>query len=171
MPQIDPQTRSSRAEPGGVFRPSRLSTALLAAVASLALGGALVSHAQVPDAPGAAAPASPAPAPSSGPGAKGQGSFLGKDVPSFDPGTEILAWTARLNVNNNRLFQARFEKYLNAPKGRLRRIDSIRPSFRQILTLLAPGQATREKSLDRGLPPAAARFELRHRRAPLRWVG
>jgi hypothetical protein len=105
----------------------------------------LVSRAQVPDAPGAAAPAAPAPAPSSGAGAKGQGSFLGKDVPSFDPGTEILSWDGKnWNVNNNRLFQARFEKYLNAPEETTAQDRQYQTIISQILTLLAPGQATRE---------------------------
>src|SRR5581483_6522290 len=88
---------------------------------------ASVGFAQVPDAApapaagGGAAPA-PAAAPAQGGGAAaggGQknGSFLGKDVPSFDPGSEILTWDGKnWNVNNNRVFQARFEKYLNAPE-------------------------------------------------------
>src|SRR5437879_7835032 len=67
--------------------------------------------AQVPDTP-AAAPASATPA-----APKEQSKFLGKDVPEFDPGTEMLTWDGKTwNVNNNRVFQARFEKYLNAPE-------------------------------------------------------
>ena len=52
-----------------------------------------------------------------GGGGQKNGSFLGKDVPSFDPGSEIMTWDGKnWNVNNNRIFQARFEKYLNAPE-------------------------------------------------------
>ena len=73
--------------------------------------------AQVPDAPAPAAPAPAAPAPAAGPGpaAGPQNNFLGKDAPFLDPGSEIMTWDGKAwNVNNNRLFSARFEKYLNS---------------------------------------------------------
>src|SRR5438309_1590002 len=89
--------------------------------ASLLLASA--AFAQVPDAApapaaGGGAPAAQPAAPAQGGAAAGggakNGSFLGKDVPSYDPGSEILTWDGKnWNVNNNRLFQARFEKYLN----------------------------------------------------------
>ena len=48
---------------------------------------------------------------------KQQGSFLGGDAPVFDPGSEIFTWDGHSwHATNNRLFQARFEKYLNAPE-------------------------------------------------------
>jgi len=85
---------------------------------------ALPAMAQVADQP-PARPA-PAPAPSNTGGGKGgsggnnnansQSSFLGKDVPFFDPDNETVTWDGKSwNVTNNRVFQARFEKYLNAP--------------------------------------------------------
>jgi hypothetical protein len=41
--------------------------------------------------------------------------FLGHNVPFLDPGGEILSWVGKhWNINNNLLFSARFEKYLNA---------------------------------------------------------
>ncbi|MGB8355556.1 MAG: hypothetical protein WCD79_16780, partial [Chthoniobacteraceae bacterium] len=60
-------------------------------------------RAQVPD----PAPAPAAPAAGGGaaqPAAKPQSSFLGKDVPVFDPGSEIMTWDGKSwNVNDNRL--------------------------------------------------------------------
>ena len=41
--------------------------------------------------------------------------FMGRDVPAFDPGSEVMSYDGKLwNINNNRLFRARFEKFLNA---------------------------------------------------------
>jgi hypothetical protein len=117
---------------------------------------ASTAFAQVPDAPGGPAPAAggggsasapaaqPAPAQNgnSGGGQK-NGSFLGKDVPSFDPGSEILTWDGKnWNINNNRVFQARFEKYLNAPEETTAVDRQYQLVIAQILNLLAPGNAT-----------------------------
>ena len=42
--------------------------------------------------------------------------FLGRDVPVMDPGSDTSTFDGKLwNMNNNRLFRSRFEKYLNAP--------------------------------------------------------
>lgn len=109
----------------------------------------LSALAQVPDAP-APAPANNAPAQSGvrpGPSGSGQqkGGFLGKDVPSFDPGSEILTWDGKSwNINNNRVFQARFEKYLNAPEETTATDRQYQQVIAQILNLLAPGNATRQ---------------------------
>ncbi|TCO94088.1 hypothetical protein EV701_103175 [Chthoniobacter flavus] len=114
---------------------------------------ASTSIAQVPDAPGGPAPAAgggatataPAaqPAAQNGAGGGQKGSFLGKDVPSFDPGTEIMTWDGKnWNVNNNRLFQARFEKYLNAPEETTAVDRQYQTVINNLLTLLAPGNAT-----------------------------
>ncbi len=83
----------------------------------LALPGSLL--AQVPDAPAPAAPpAAPAPAAAAAPAPAAkppENSFLGKDAPFMDPASETMSWDGKhWNVNNNRLFSARFEKYLNA---------------------------------------------------------
>jgi len=132
------------------FSPENLR--LIAWGASLLL--ASTSIAQVPDAPGGPAPAAgggatatapaaqPAAQNGAGGGQKG-GSFLGKDVPSFDPGTEIMTWDGKnWNVNNNRLFQARFEKYLNAPEETTAVDRQYQTVINNLLTLLAPGNAT-----------------------------
>ncbi len=83
--------------------------ALTLSVASV-LFVAVPLHSQVLD---AATAASPQVAPA--PGAPSGGSnFLGRDAPSFDPANEMITWDGKTwNVNNNRLFEARFEKYLN----------------------------------------------------------
>ncbi|HEX8294948.1 MAG TPA: hypothetical protein VF593_01495 [Chthoniobacteraceae bacterium] len=104
--------------------------------------------AQVPD----AAPAAPALGGSSEPAKGGNGAapkeqskFLGKDAPAFDPGSETLAWDGKTwNINNNRIFQARFEKYLSAPEATGEQDRQYQAIISEILTRLAPGNATRE---------------------------
>lgn len=69
--------------------------------------------------------------------------FIGRDVPAFDPGTDIMSYDGKLwNINNNRLFRARFEKYLNAPPATSEADESYRATIQRILSLLSPGQAT-----------------------------
>ncbi len=99
-------------------------------------------HAQVPDA------AAPFPAPAAQPaqpaaGGQKPGGFLGKDAPAFDPGSEVMTWDGKAwNINNNRLFQARFEKYLNAPEETTADDAQYRTIIETVLQRLAPGQAT-----------------------------
>ncbi|MEP6669313.1 MAG: hypothetical protein ABJF10_09185 [Chthoniobacter sp.] len=133
--------------------------------ASLLLASA--AFAQVPDAAPAPAPAAGggAPAPAQGGAAGGgqkNGSFLGKDVPAFDPGSEILTWDGKSwNVNNNRVFQARFEKYLNAPEQTTAIDRQYQAVIAQILNLLAPGNAT-VQNIDSAfrLLPQGSRFDI-----------
>ncbi len=69
----------------------------------------------------------------------GDSSFLGKDIPFFNPGTEIVSWDGKnWNINNNRIFEARFEKYLNAPEQDLESDESYRKLLERILDTLAP---------------------------------
>jgi hypothetical protein len=112
---------------------------------------AVVASAQVPDTP--APPAAPggAPAmtgstpPAEGPAAKEPNKFLGKDVPFFDAGSDILSWDGKTwNINNNRLFQARFEKYLSAPEATTADDKQYQAIINEILQRLAPGNATRD---------------------------
>ena len=102
--------------------------------------------AQVPDASlGAPAPIAPAPTqPAAAPGGN-TGTFLGKDIPKFDPKSELLTWDGKSwNINNNRLFQARFEKYLNAPEETDATSRQYQALITEILNRLAPGNASRE---------------------------
>jgi hypothetical protein len=115
----------------------------------------LPAQAQVLEPPGAAgapggAPASPPPAvggpsptASASPASSQRGATLGNDAPVFNPGTEILTWDGKnWNINNNRLFEARFEKYLSAPEEVSSTDDTYRKILSEILRYLAPGNAT-----------------------------
>ena len=48
------------------------------------------------------------------------------------------------NINNNRLFRARFEKYLNAPPATSDSDLAYRQTIDRILDLISPGKATKE---------------------------
>lgn len=117
-------------------------------------------RAQVPDpAPAPAAPAKPSGATSA---QKPQSSFLGKDLPSFDPGSEILTWDGKnWNINDNRLFQARFEKYLNAPEETTGQDKQYQAIIKTILDKLAPDTVT-TKSVDEAfrLLPKASNYDI-----------
>lgn len=138
----------------------RIHPARSVIVAVLAAG---IASAQVPDAPmppavpiptpnqplpappaNAAAPQTPSAA-SKTPGATPNSSFLGKDVPSFEPGTDILTWDGKnWNVNNSRLFGARFEKYLNAPEATTAEDRQYQAIISEVLARLASGNASKE---------------------------
>jgi hypothetical protein len=107
----------------------------------LIVAGSLVD-AQVPDSSAAApAPASNQnPPPSSKPAnSSGENKFLGKDIPIFDPSNEVAAWDGHnWNLNNNRIFEARFEKYLNAPEETTAQNQQYQAVLDKILDLLSP---------------------------------
>ncbi len=87
--------------------------------------------------------------------------FLGRDVPFFNPGNEIVSWDGKhWNINNNRIFQARFEKYLNAPEETQKEDTKYRDILAQILNLLAPHSIS-PGDIDRAFQmlPAAAAYE------------
>jgi len=92
-------------------------------------------------------------------GSKKSASFLGKDVPFFNPGTEIFEWDGKhWNINDNRVFQARFEKYLNAPEETTEQDKAYQTLIWTILRKLAPENLT-TKNLDEAfllLPKASA---------------
>ena len=121
---------------------------------SLVLCSAATVRAQVPDAPVPSSPqpqpAAPASSSSSAPKSAPQGSsFLGKDVPSFNPGNEILSWDGKnWNVSNQRFFQARFEKYLNAPEETTSEDLKYQTLLRAILTKLAPENDSRTATIE-----------------------
>ena len=101
-------------------------------------------------------PIAPQPAPAgnqNGGGAANQGaqpnpkaggsSFLGKDVPFFDPGSNIISWDGKSwNITNNALFEARFEKYLNAPPATTPLETEYQALLQQIMDKLSPGRIT-----------------------------
>jgi hypothetical protein len=72
--------------------------------------------------------------------------FIGRDVPAFDPGSDVVAFDGKIwNISNNRLFRARFEKYLNAPAATSKADVAYRETIDRILELLAPGQSSPAK--------------------------
>lgn len=74
--------------------------------------------------------------------------FIGRDIPAFDPGSEVVTYDGKIwNINNNRLFRARFEKYLNAPAATSKADIAYRETIDKILDLLSPGKTT-EASID-----------------------
>lgn len=88
-------------------------------------------------APAASAPASSAPASSS---SSSKGGTLGNDMPFFDPGNEVLSWDGKKwNVNDNRIFRARFEKYLNAEEETSADDEAYRKALQDIMDKITPG--------------------------------
>ena len=133
-----------------------------------ALLAASLAHAQVPDAPAPAAPASPisqsAPIGQSAPAssAKPAQSPFGQEVPVLDPGSEVMTFNGKnWNVANNRIFQARFEKFLNAPEATTKEDTEYRAYIDRVLFLLQPGQAS-PQNVDAAfkLLPYASRYDI-----------
>jgi tetratricopeptide (TPR) repeat protein len=128
-----------------------MATHALRCILTVSILSFCTALAQVPDSPapaggGAAQPAT-APAgggaPAKGGGGKGAGSPFGQEVPVLDPGTEVMTFNGKnWNVTNNRVFQARFEKFLNAPEATTGEEAAYRQIIDRILRLLAPGNAT-----------------------------
>jgi hypothetical protein len=104
-------------------------------------------------------PPQPAPAQSTPPGGQNNGgaanrgaqpnpnaggsSFLGKDVPFLDPGSNIVTWDGKSwNINNNALFEARFEKYLNATPATSPPETEYQALLQQVMDKLSPGRIT-----------------------------
>jgi hypothetical protein len=89
------------------------------------------------------APAPAAPAAQPAPAASEKKEFsLSRDA-AFDPGSDVMTWQGNhWNVNNNRVFEARFEKYLSAPEETSLEDRQYQTIIRNILALLAPGHAS-----------------------------
>ena len=128
-------------------------------------------QAQVPDAPSGGPsntqPASssstiPAPTRSSGSDAPQGSSFLGKDMPVLNPGNEILTWDGKnWSITNQRFFQARFEKYLNAAEETTAVDQQYQQLLRSILTKLAPENDSRTATIEAWrLLPQASNFTI-----------
>lgn len=70
---------------------------------------------------------------------QGNQQVLGNDVPYFDPTTDVFSFDGKsFNVNDNRVFRARFEKYLNAEEASSEQDLAYRESIRQVLDTLSP---------------------------------
>ena len=144
------------------MRPSLSLVRLLFAFAALS---PMATRAQAPEPPAPAAPApapaAPAPAAKSG-NASGGSKFLGGDVPLFDPSTEIVTWDGKSwNLNNNRIFEARFEKYLNAPEETAATDRQYQAILSAILDKLSPEKLTTQTTDEAfRLLPRASTFEI-----------
>lgn len=69
----------------------------------------------------------------------GNNQMAGNSVPFFDAGTETFSFDGKnWNINNNRLFGARFEKYLNTPPAEGEADQAYRKVLRDILDALSP---------------------------------
>jgi len=80
-------------------------------------------------------------------------------MPVFDPSTEVFTWDGKSwHATDNRLFQARFEKYLNAPEETSQQDRAYQQIISTILNDLAPGNDTTAHIDDafRLLPKASA---------------
>jgi hypothetical protein len=70
---------------------------------------------------------------------QGNQQMVGNDVPFFDPTTDVFSFDGKnFNVNDNRVFRARFEKYLNAEEASSEADIAYRASIREILDTLSP---------------------------------
>lgn len=125
-----------------------MKTNPLTLAAALAFGLVVPAIAQV-FTPPAAAPAD------SGPGnttivqkekKPAQRNILGSDLPAVDPGSEVAMWDGKAwNINDNRVFSARFERYLAEPEANGDEDTAYIARIREILDLLSPLNASRDK--------------------------
>ena len=88
--------------------------------------------------------------------------IAGVEIPVFDPANDSVTWNGQLwQVDNNRVFRARFEKYLNAPATEITAQASYDRVIAQIMDLLAAGKIS-NRNLDEAfklLPQAASHEE------------
>jgi hypothetical protein len=140
------------------------SACLLLAFAIAPLVHAQSSESLNPPASSPAAPAAPRPPAASQPSSSplaGDSSFLGRDIPVLNPGSDTVIWDGKAwNVQDNRLFRARFEKYLNAPEETAREDLDYNELLETISALLAPGQAQLSHDKQRDKRNLDVAFEL-----------
>ncbi len=117
---------------------SPLRTLALPALLAAASSAAAQVYTGEDSAPPAATPIPPISQPSL-PSATGNRGPLGFDLPFVDPGSEVANWDGKAwNVANNRVLQARFEKYLNAPEDDSEVDRAYREALDAILAALSP---------------------------------
>lgn len=70
---------------------------------------------------------------------QGNQQVVGNDVPYFDPTTDVFTFDGKsFNASDNRVFRARFEKYLNAPEATSQEDQAYQATIREILDTLSP---------------------------------
>lgn len=63
----------------------------------------------------------------------------------LDPGSEVMSWDGKIwNIQDQRAYRARFEKYLNAEEETSADAKRYREQFREMLDLLSPAKASKE---------------------------
>lgn len=73
----------------------------------------------------------------------GNSKYLGKDIPYADLASGNLIWDSKaINVYNNQVVRARFEKYLNAPEATSEEDKAYQEIITNVLTMLTPRSAT-----------------------------
>ncbi len=89
-----------------------------------------------------------------------QGSVLGNEIGVYNPGEDTISWNgSTFSSSDNRLFEARFQKYLNEPEESSEEATEYRDTLRQILDALSPhhkGGPSFEKAIN--LLPRAASY-------------
>jgi len=91
----------------------------------------------------------------SGGQSQGNDRVVGNDVPYFDPTTDVFSFDGKqFNVNDNRVFRARFEKYLNAEAATSEEDRAYREAIREILDILSPHNRDPDK-----FPKAVAKLQ------------
>ena len=88
--------------------------------------------------------------------------FLGKDIPFLDPSTNTITWDGKMvNIMDNRLFRARFEKYLNAAEQTETDDKKYQEIINSILYKLSP-ERVNSKLIDEawGLLPKASNYAI-----------
>lgn len=89
------------------------------------------------------------------PQSQGNQQVVGNDVPYFDPTTDVFTFDGKsFNVNDNRVFRARFEKYLNAAEADSQQDRAYRETIRSILDTLSPHNRDAKK-----FPKAVAQLQ------------
>jgi len=69
----------------------------------------------------------------------GNNSLLGNEIGFFDPTNDTISWNGSTwAASNNRLFEARFEKYLNEPEDASEDANDYRETLEEILATLSP---------------------------------
>jgi len=73
------------------------------------------------------------------PSGRNQGGLLGNEIGFFDPTNDTISWNGSTwAASNNRIFEARFEKYLNEPEENSESAKEYRDTIEQILATLSP---------------------------------
>ncbi|MDA7518751.1 hypothetical protein N8522_02070 [Akkermansiaceae bacterium] len=89
-----------------------------------------------------------------------QSSVLGNEIGVYNPGDDTISWNGNTWASsNNRLFEARFQKYLNEPEESSEAAKEYRATLREILDALSPhhkGGPSFEKAVD--LLPRASSY-------------